>query len=125
MKPNAPRVPLAARADLDLVAFRGAVEPRSADELAERYEYRNGVFSAADLFAGRTFLERWTQLRAVLRRWQKGHHRRRPHYSPRRHRDAGVPGEEPGVCSAFGDVERKMIRTSSAEITVAATVASL
>lgn len=60
LKPNAPHFPLASHAYLDLVAFRGAVEPATADELAEKYEYRGGVFSAADLLIGRVFLERWS-----------------------------------------------------------------
>ena len=48
LKLNAPRVPLAAHAYLDLVSFRGAVEPATADELAEKYEYREGVFGGRD-----------------------------------------------------------------------------
>ena len=60
LKANAPRVPLAARAYLGLVSFRGAVEPATVEEFAEKYEYRGGVFSGADLLAGRAFLERWS-----------------------------------------------------------------
>ena len=60
LKPTASRLPLAAQAYLDLVAFRAAVEPASVDELAEKYAYREGVFSGVDLLAGRTFVERWS-----------------------------------------------------------------
>ena len=60
LKANAPRVPLAAQAYLGLVSFRGAVEPATVEEFAEKYEYRGGVFSGADLLAGRAFLERWS-----------------------------------------------------------------
>ena len=37
LKPNSPRVLLAANAYLNLVAFRGAVEPATVREFAERY----------------------------------------------------------------------------------------
>ena len=60
LKLNAPRIPLTARAYLDLVSFRAAVEPPSVNELAEKYAYRDGVLGAADLLAGRAFLERWS-----------------------------------------------------------------
>ena len=60
LKLNAPRVPLAAHAYLDLVSFRGAVEPATVDELAEKFEYRSCVFGAADLLVGCVFLERWS-----------------------------------------------------------------
>ena len=48
LKANAPRVPLAAHAYLGLVSFRGAVEPATADELAGKYEYHEGVFGGRD-----------------------------------------------------------------------------
>ena len=60
LKPNAPRVPLAANAYVDLVSFPSAVEPTAVDDLAEKYAYRDGVLGAADLLAGRAFLERWS-----------------------------------------------------------------
>ena len=68
LKPNAPRVPRAAHAYLDLVSFRGAGEPATVEEFAEKYEYRGGVLSGADLLAGRAFLERWSLPVADLNR---------------------------------------------------------
>jgi len=60
LKSNDPRVPIAAHAYLDLVAFWGAVELATVDELAEKYEYRQSMFSGVDLLAGRKFVERWS-----------------------------------------------------------------
>ena len=60
LKPNAPPLPAAARAYLDLIAFRDADEPTDANELAEKFEYHGEVFGAADLLTGRHFLERWS-----------------------------------------------------------------
>ena len=60
LKPNAPPLPAVAHAYLDLIAFRGADEPNDASVLAEKFEYHDEVFGAADLLAGRRFLERWS-----------------------------------------------------------------
>ena len=60
LKPNAPPLPAAACAYLDLIAFRDADEPTDANELAEKFEYHGEVFGAADLLTGRRFLERWS-----------------------------------------------------------------
>ena len=60
LKPNAPALSTRARAYLDLIAFRAADEPAGASALAEKYEYEGELFGAADLLAGREFIERWS-----------------------------------------------------------------
>ena len=60
LKPNAPTLPTATRAYLDLIACRAADEPTDASALVEKFEYHGEVFGAADLLAGRRFLERWS-----------------------------------------------------------------
>ena len=60
LTPNAPALPAAARAYLDLIAFRAADEPADAGALVEKFEFHGEVFGAADLLAGRRFLERWS-----------------------------------------------------------------
>jgi integrase len=60
LRTDAPTLPSATRAYLDLVAFRAATEPDELSLRSEKYSHDGRVFSAVEIIAGRAFLERWS-----------------------------------------------------------------
>ncbi|MCY7298380.1 MAG: hypothetical protein LH616_04125, partial [Ilumatobacteraceae bacterium] len=69
LRAGAPRVPSATLAYLDTIAFRCETEPENLNLTMPGKVVHNGrVFSAADLDAGRAFLERWSLPLANLER---------------------------------------------------------